>query len=440
MDQHDSTAFIHLQPQEMVEESPDSAPVAESTPTADDQNTASEPELVENETEKGQEMSFEEGDDAETGLQKPIVDEGSNTPSATKSKFNLGKRGIILCAVGLGVFAGLVYWIASNSRARRSASTISVASTSAPTMQPVQLPTSSPTEQPTALPTSNPTVQPTSFPTSNPTSLPTASPTEKPVTPLPTSNPTPLPTSNPTRKPVAPPSMAPIPPPEGITYVPGKLTTLENKLLLSEGLQARIIAESGKRVTYSDGSSSKAKFHILPDAGATFPDTRNWNKGGWIYASNSEARNKTLLEGGVGAITFDKDGEVLDYKMVLDNTHMNCGGGRTPWGTWVSCEEIEFDGQIYQVDPTGERRAEKMTIGSPGGRWESFAYDIRDKSKPRFFATEVSFSLSIRMLFLCELGKTNSSIFLHDFICIISGSQQGNNAPFYAFRHSLGRG
>ena len=47
-----------------------------------------------------------------------------------------------------------------------------------------------------------------------------------------------------------------------------------------------------------------------------------------------------------------------------------------------------FAGQIYQVDPSGERPSESISLGRAGGRWESFAYDIRDKDKPRFFATE----------------------------------------------------
>lgn len=51
---------------------------------------------------------------------------------------------------------------------------------------------------------------------------------------------------------------------------------------------------------------------------------------------------------------------------------------------------MEFTGKIYQVDPTGARTAERTTMGSHdgGGRWESFAYDIRDTQFPRFFATE----------------------------------------------------
>ena len=173
------------------------------------------------------------------------------------------------------------------------------------------------------------------------------------------------------------------------TYVPGNLTTLKLDLLLSDGLDARILATAGAKVEYDKsvggGGKSKDKFHGQPDAGATFSDVRPENPGGWIYVSNSEIDNN---KGGVGALTFDKDGNLLDYKIVLKGSSMNCGGGRTPWDTWVSCEELEFTGQIYQVDPTGQREPEVMTLGSDGGRWESFAYDIRDLQNPRFFATE----------------------------------------------------
>ena len=156
--------------------------------------------------------------------------------------------------------------------------------------------------------------------------------------------------------------------------------------MLSEGLDARIIATGGQNVAYGDGTESSIPFHFRPDAGATFPDNRPNNEGGWIYVSNSEMPE--TAEGGAGALTFDKDGNILDYKMVLKSTTMNCGGGRTPWNTWVSCEEVERTGQIYQVDPTGQREPQLMTLGSDGGRWESFAYDIRDSLKPHFFVTE----------------------------------------------------
>lgn len=250
--------------------------------------------------------------------------------------------------------------------------------TSPSVVSPTATPNASPTSRPTVSPTASPTISPTRSPTKSPTRSPTKSPTTTP----PTSPPTAPPTGSPvvmTLHPTETPSSSPP------TYMPGNLTTIISDLLLSEGLNARIIARTDEKVEYDNGRQSKHKFHDQPDAGATFPDNNPDNPGGWIYVSNAEVDGN---KGGVGAITFDADGNVLDYQMVLKGTSMNCGGGRTPWNTWVSCEEVEFHGLIYQVDPTGQRDAEVMTLGSNGGRWESFAYDIRNPNIPRYFATE----------------------------------------------------
>ncbi|CAJ1944625.1 unnamed protein product [Cylindrotheca closterium] len=167
------------------------------------------------------------------------------------------------------------------------------------------------------------------------------------------------------------------------TYAPGHLKTSKFGLILSEGLDARIIAVADEKVEYEKKKrgKSKEKFHRLPSAGATF----ELQDGGWIYVSNSEASHK---EGGVGALTFDKKGEVQSYDMLLKGTNQNKGGGKTPFGTWITCEEHGKHGHIYQVDPTGERKPEETTIGREGGSWDSFAYDIRDEDSPHFFVTE----------------------------------------------------
>lgn len=181
---------------------------------------------------------------------------------------------------------------------------------------------------------------------------------------------------------------------EDASYVPGNLVAQEEGLILSEGLTARIIAISGERVRYADGSESRIDFHLMPDAAETYPDPKPGNAGGWIYVSNSEAKPVNRDEGtdqtpgGVGAITFDSMGNIVGYKMLLENTRQNCGGGPTPWGAWISGEEYSR-GKIWQVDPTGVRKPERITMGERHhGYFESFAYYIPSRDEPQFFMTQ----------------------------------------------------
>ncbi|CAB9507191.1 osmC-like protein [Seminavis robusta] len=177
-------------------------------------------------------------------------------------------------------------------------------------------------------------------------------------------------------------------PHQNITFKIGLINKIENGLLLSEGLKSHVIAESGRKVRYYNQEQSSSVFHDWPDGGDVFVDTRPENPGGWVLISNSEEDREG--QGGVGAITFDASGNVIDYRMVLTGTTMNCNGGKTSFGAWISCEEDFWsaNGKVWQVDPLGIRAPQIITLGSEGGIFEAFAEDIRDPAKPHFFLTE----------------------------------------------------
>ena len=112
------------------------------------------------------------------------------------------------------------------------------------------------------------------------------------------------------------------------------------------GCSIRIVAQSSRAVI----SNKSFVWHSAPDGGACFPTDDN----GWIYVSNSEIENKG---GGVGAIHFNNNGEIVDAYSILKNTSRNCAGGKTPWNTWLSCEESGNHGQVYECDPTGKKKS-----------------------------------------------------------------------------------
>jgi len=122
----------------------------------------------------------------------------------------------------------------------------------------------------------------------------------------------------------------------GCTMLPDPET--ETRIRVPEGFEPRIVARSGHRTC--DGSDYI--WHPSPDGGACF----DAGDGGWVYVSNRE----TLSAGGVGALRFDANGTIIDSYEILGEGRMNCSGGPTPWGSWLSCEEVS-GGRVWECDP-----------------------------------------------------------------------------------------
>jgi secreted PhoX family phosphatase len=92
-------------------------------------------------------------------------------------------------------------------------------------------------------------------------------------------------------------------------------------------------------------------------------------------------------------VRFDTRGRAERAYRILEGTSQNCSGGGTPWGTWLSCEELQ-GGYVWECDPAGKRRAVRHpAMGSfkheaaavdPRGRRVYMTEDLMDGRLYRF--------------------------------------------------------
>lgn len=150
-----------------------------------------------------------------------------------------------------------------------------------------------------------------------------------------------------------------------------------------EGFTARLLAQANLPV-----AGTGYLWPLFPDGSASFP----LPDGGYVLAINSEVPGG---QGGASAVRFDRDGGVVSARRILGGTSTNCGGGGTPWGTWLSGEEVDDPGGfIWECDPLGEKPAvrrdamgrfkHEAAAVDPVGRRVYLSEDLSDSAFYRF--------------------------------------------------------
>lgn len=164
----------------------------------------------------------------------------------------------------------------------------------------------------------------------------------------------------------------------GQLFPTAEIETGQKFLALPRGFRYRLINKAGDTMT--DGNPTPGIF----DGMAAYKGPRNTT----VLIRNHENRSRSgevgvvvptgkrydpdvNVRGGNTKLVVGNDRKLQESYAVLGGTHTNCAGGETPWGTWITCEEIFNYGSVESNTTPG--------TGVPHG----YAFEVpADATKP----------------------------------------------------------
>ncbi|HEY9283228.1 MAG TPA: alkaline phosphatase PhoX [Pyrinomonadaceae bacterium] len=135
--------------------------------------------------------------------------------------------------------------------------------------------------------------------------------------------------------------------------------TGETLLALPEGFEYTVIGRTGARM--SDGRPTPARHDGMAAfrVGRELRLVRNHevnNRVGAAGAAIGAAHYDATAGGGTTTLVIDpRTRELVRDFVSLGGTLMNCAGGPTPWGSWISCEETTVGATRFRVQDGSER-------------------------------------------------------------------------------------